>query len=98
MDIDDWYLTFISDYPEQARESVDCGIFLMKACECIALKKPFTFSQSNMASIWTKMVVEFLKKPGIKDDQQWQNLYQLELSKLYYLSTEVTILDIFSLQ
>ena len=70
MDIDDWYLTFISDYPEQARESVDCGIFLMKACECIALKKPFTFSLSDMASIRTKMAVEFLKKTGVKDDQQ----------------------------
>ena len=70
IDIDAWYLTFVSDYPQQAPENLDCGIFLLKACECIAFQEPFTFSGSDMSRIRTEMAVEMLKKTGIEDDRQ----------------------------
>ena len=65
--IDDWYLTFVSDFPQQAPDSNDCGIFLLKACECIALKKPFSFKQEDMPRIRSEVAVDMFKKAGLTE-------------------------------
>lgn len=69
VDIDNWSLTFVSEYPQQIAESVDCGIFLLKACECIALNKPFAFNQSDMPRLRTEMATELLRKTGLEVPQ-----------------------------
>ncbi|KAM3603949.1 uncharacterized protein V6R79_004490 [Siganus canaliculatus] len=46
----DWVVSFNQEIPQQTNEN-DCGVFVLEYSRCLALEKPFQFSQKDIPNI-----------------------------------------------
>lgn len=60
MDVSTWDFYVVESFPQQSEESVDCGIFMLKAMEELALDIPFTFTKDDMSTIRKHMAADII--------------------------------------
>ncbi|XP_029380959.1 sentrin-specific protease 5-like [Echeneis naucrates] len=52
-----WAVSFDEKIPQQSNEN-DCGVFVLEYCRCLALAKPFQFSQEDIPKIRKRIYKE----------------------------------------
>lgn len=57
----EWDLDFVQSFPQQKDDSLDCGIFLLKAMEILSMDQQIDFKQKDVSRIRGEMAVEILK-------------------------------------
>ncbi|XP_007554936.1 sentrin-specific protease 5-like [Poecilia formosa] len=54
---DGWTVSFVEEIPQQTNEN-DCGVFVLEYSRCLALSRPFQFSQKDIPNIRKRIYKE----------------------------------------
>ncbi|PWA17392.1 hypothetical protein CCH79_00011261 [Gambusia affinis] len=54
---DGWTVSFVEEIPQQTNEN-DCGVFVLEYSRCLALSRPFQFSQQDIPNIRKRIYKE----------------------------------------
>ena len=72
-DMHDWDQVLVKDFPQQTESSVDCGVFLMKAIEYLALDNSFDFTQADITRFRTQIATSIISKAKVEEHFKMTN-------------------------
>ena len=64
-DVHDWDDVIIEDYPQQNEDSNDCGVFVMKAIEYLALDNAIDFDKEHIPRFRAEIATSIIRNAKV---------------------------------
>ena len=62
-----WDAVVVKEFPQQDSTSVDCGIYMLKAIESVALGNSITFKNDDIKRIRVEIASQLLRRSTIEE-------------------------------